>query len=110
MCLGVYYLNKEFFLKLFFSQGFERAAYLVRYQVIGDFFAILSYLLAYVLSARVETVKYIGAQFVSAIIYLGTVGLLIDHFELEALTLGYLWRYLGFFIVLIIFNRRLLFR
>ncbi|MEC7753980.1 hypothetical protein [Roseivirga sp. UBA1976] len=110
LCLGVYYLNKEFFLKLFFSQGFERAAYLVRYQVIGDFFAILSYLLAYVLSARVETVKYIGAQFVSAIIYLGTVGLLIDHFELEALTLGYLWRYLGFFIVLIIFNRRLLFR
>ena len=34
--LGVYYLNKELILKLFFSKEFESAA-LVRYQVIGDF-------------------------------------------------------------------------
>lgn len=110
LSLGVYFLNKEFFLKLFFDNGFERAAYLVRYQVIGDLFAILSYLLAYLLSAKVETVKYIGAQLISALVYVGVISVLIEQYELESLTLGYMWRYIGFFIVLIIFNRRTLFR
>ena len=110
LCLGVYYLNKEFVLKLFFDNGFERAAYLVRYQVIGDLFCILSYLLAYLLSARVETMKYVGAQLISALIYLGVISALLEHYELEALTLGYMWRYIGFFFILIIFNRRTLFK
>lgn len=110
LCLGVYYLNKEFVLKLFFDNGFEKAAYLVRYQVIGDLFCILSYLLAYLLSARVETMKYVGAQVLSAAIYLGTISLLLEHYELEALTLGYMWRYIGFFFILLIFNIRTLFR
>lgn len=110
MCLGVYYLNKEFVLKLFFDNGFEKAAYLVRYQVIGDLFCILSYLLAYLLSARVETMKYIGAQLISAAIYLGCISLLLQHYQLEALTLAYMWRYIGFFFILVIFNRKLLFR
>lgn len=110
LCLGVYYLNKEFVLKLFFDNGFEKAAYLVRYQVIGDLFCILSYLLAYLLSARVETMKYVGAQLISAAIYLVTISLLLEHYELEALTLGYMWRYIGFFLVLVVFNRRMLFK
>lgn len=110
MCLSVYYLNKEFILKLFFADGFEKAAYLVRYQVIGDFFAIISYLLAYLLSARVQTMKYIGAQVISAIIYLSLISLLIDRLNLEALTMAYMWRHIGFFLILVIFNRRLLFR
>ena len=108
--LGIYYLNKEFFLKLFFDNGFERAAYLVRFQVVGDFFAIISYLLAYLLSARVQTFKYIAAQFVSAAIYVTLISLLIEQFDLEAFTIAYMWRYIGFFVILIIFNRRLLFR
>ena len=110
ICLGVYFLNKEFILKLFFDNGFERAAYLVRYQVVGDFFCILSYLLAYLLSARVETMKYVGAQILSAVIYVGLLSVLLQHYELEALTLAYMWRYIGFFIVLVIFNRKMLFR
>ena len=110
MCLGIYYLNKEFILKLFFANGFERAAYLVRYQVIGDFFAILSYLLAYLLSARVETMRYIGAQIVSAIIYMGLIYLLMDQYNLEALTIAYMFRYVGFFLILVVFNKRILFR
>ena len=110
MCLSVYYLNKEFILKLFFADGYEKAAYLVRYQVIGDFFAILSYLLAYLLSARVQTIKYIAAQIISAVIYLSLISLLIDRLDLEALTMAYMWRYIGFFLILVVFNRRLLFR
>lgn len=110
MCLGVYYFNKEFILQLFFASGFEKAAYLVKYQVIGDFFAILSYLLAYLLSARVQTIKYIAAQVISAVIYLSLISLLIDRLDLEALTMAYMWRYIGFFLILVVFNRRMLFR
>lgn len=110
ICLSVYYFNKEFILKLFFANGFEKAAYLVRYQVIGDFFAIISYLLAYLLSARVQTMRYIGAQVISAAIYLSLISILIDRFDLEALTIAYMWRYIGFFLILVLFNRRMLFR
>ena len=110
ICLGVYYLNRDFFLKVFFDEGFERAGYLVKYQAIGDFFAILSYLLAYLLSARVQTWRYIFSQAISAAVYLFLIALLIDQLNLEALTTAYMWRYIGFFFILLIFNRRLLFR
>jgi len=109
ICLGIYYLNRTFILQLFFDKGFEQAAYLVRFQTIGDFFCILSYLLAYLLSARVKTFKYMVAQVFSAGIYLLLIYLLMDRFNLEALTLAYLWRHIGFFLILVLFNRKLLF-
>jgi len=108
--LGIYWLNKEFVLQLFFAEGFEQGAYLVRYQVIGDFFSILSYLLAYLLSARVETTKYIFAQLFSAVIYVTLIAILIDQMNLEALTMAYMFRYIGFFLLLVWMNRRSLFR
>lgn len=110
LCLGIYYFNKGFFLNLFFADGFDRAGYLVRYQVVGDFFCIMSYLLAYLLSARVQTWKYIKAQFFSAVIYLGLISLLLEQYNLEALTIAHMCRYIGFFLILVIYNRRLLFR
>ena len=110
LALSVYYLNREFFLSLFFSSEFKQAAYLVRFQAFGDFFAIVSYLLAYLLSARVETMKYIAAQLISAAIYVGLISILIKPLDLEALTVAYMWRYIGFFLILILFNRKLLFR
>ncbi len=110
ICLGIYYLNKEFFLRVFFAEGFEKAAYLVRFQIVGDFFAIISYLLAYLLSARVETMKYISAQFFSAVIYLSFISVLMNRYDLEGLTIAYMWRHIGFFLILVIFNRKLLFR
>lgn len=110
MSLGVYWLNKEFILSVFFTKEFEKAGYLVRYQVIGDFFSILSYLLAYLLSARVATTRYIFAQLFSAVIYVGLIYLLIDRYNLEALTIAYMWRYMGFFLLLLYMNRKPLFR
>ena len=82
----------------------------MRYQVVGDFLSILSYLLAYLLSARVEMAKYIFAQFFSAAIYVIIIYSFIDFYNLEALTLAYMWRYIGFFVILVFLNRRLLFR
>lgn len=110
ICLGVYYFNRDFILSLFFAEGFERAGYLVKYQVFGDFFALISYLLAYLLSAQVATWRYIAAQAFSAGLYLLIITLLLEQYNLEALTLGYMFRHIGFFIILLIFNRRLLFR
>jgi len=110
LCLGIYYFNRGFFLNLFFASGFDRAGYLVKYQVIGDFFCILSYLLAYLLSAKVQTWKYIKAQFFSASIYLILISLLLERFDLEAMTIAHMWRYIGFFLILVIYNRKLLFK
>ncbi|GAB5523757.1 MAG: hypothetical protein Roseis2KO_16290 [Roseivirga sp.] len=110
VCLGVYYINRDLILSLFFADGFERAGFLVRYQAFGDFFALLSYLLAYLLSAQVATWRYIAAQAFSAGLYLLLITLLLEQYNLEALTLGYMFRHIGFFIILVIFNRRLLFR
>jgi O-antigen/teichoic acid export membrane protein len=110
ICLGVYYLNKEFILELFFADGFERAGYLVRYQASGDFFALISYLLAYLLSAQVATWRYIAAQAFSAGLYVLFISLLLEHYNLEALTLSYMLRYIGFFFILVLFNRKLLFK
>ncbi|MFT6215037.1 MAG: O-antigen/teichoic acid export membrane protein, partial [Roseivirga sp.] len=109
VCLGIYFLNRNFILQLFFDKGFEKAAYLVKYQAIGDFFCILSYLLAYLLSARVKTIKYVVSQIFSASIYVALIYLLIGRYNLEALTLAYMWRFIGFFLILVLFNRKLLF-
>lgn len=108
--LGVYYFNRSLILQLFFADGFERAAFLVQYEVIGNFFAVISYLLAYLLSAQVATGKYIVAQALSAGLYLVVVSVLLEQFNLEALTLGYMIRNIGFFIILVFFNQKLLFK
>ena len=108
ICLSIYYLNKEFILQMFFAEGFERAGFLVRYEIVGSFFALISYLLAYLLSAKVATGKYIAAQAFSAILYLATIALFLERFELEALTLAYMVRYIGFFLILLWFNRKTL--
>lgn len=109
LCLSIYYLNKGLFLTVFFDEQLEGAAYLVRYQAIGDFFALNSFLLATVLVAKVQTREFIFGRFISAIIFISTILFLLEGMDLEALTLGYMFRQMGLFLLLLFFNRGLLF-
>jgi O-antigen/teichoic acid export membrane protein len=107
--LGVYYFNRTFFLAVLFDESFTEAAGLVRYQVIGDFFGLMSFLLSSLLSAQAKTTRFIISRFFSAVAYLVPIFLLIDAWGVESLPLAHLYRQFGLFIILLYFNRQLLF-
>ncbi|NVJ48312.1 MAG: hypothetical protein HWE07_14340 [Cytophagia bacterium] len=109
LSLTIYYLERGVFLELFFDKELGDAAYLVRYQAIGDFFALNSFLLATVLVAKVQIKKFVIGRFLAALVFLVTLALAIKVLNVEALTLGYMLRQIGLFILMVYFNKELLF-
>lgn len=106
--LSIYYFNRSFFLRLFFDEAFIAASGLVRYQVIGDFFGLISFLLTSILSAQVLTRKFIVARLFSALVFLTMLFLFIDKLDIESLPFAYMCRQIGLFLILIYLNRRVL--
>lgn len=109
LSLSIYYLNRGPFLRVFFDKELENAIYLVRYQAIGDFFAVNAFLLATILVAKVQMRKFIMGRVVSALVFVSALFFLLGKLGLEALTMGYMFRQIGLFLLLVFFNRSLLF-
>src|SRR5690606_6889300 len=50
------YIFREPVLHILFSKEFTPAHHLIRFQLVGDFFGVISYLLIYIVSAQARTV------------------------------------------------------
>jgi len=103
------YLFRDMAIMVFFNQDFKEAAHLFRFQLIGDFFSIISYLLTFIIVAQARTVLFILLQAGSALFYIGLVLLLSQWHSIEAIPLAHAIRFGIFLIVLIILNKRMLF-
>lgn len=103
------YIFREPVLHILFSREFVPAQHLIRFQLVGDFFGIISYLLIYIVSAQARTLTFILLQFGSAALYLGLIFLLVDDMGIETFPLAHAFRFVIFFSVLVILNRRILF-
>lgn len=105
--LALYFLRDTAIL-VFFNEEFKDAAHLFRFQLIGDFFSIISYLLTFIIVAQARTVLFILLQAGSAIFYIGLVVLLSQSHSIEAIPLAHAIRYGLFLVVLIVLNKRIL--
>jgi O-antigen/teichoic acid export membrane protein len=107
--LFLIYVLRRPILSILFTPAFEPAHYLMKFQLIGDFFGIISYLLIYIVSAQARTVTFISLQFGSAVLYIALIAIFTSFYGIEALPMAHAARFVIFFMVLTIINRRILF-
>ncbi len=104
----IYFLRSSL-LSVLYTSEFIPAGELMPYQLIGDFFCILSYLQSYVISAQARTRTFIALQAGSAVIYIGFMILLSNTQGIMAIPEAHALRFFIVFIILIILNKRILF-
>ena len=107
--LSLIYLFREPVLILLFDQNFLPAEELMPFQLIGDFFCLLAYLLTYIISAQARTLTFILLEAASALMYFGLVLLFSSLYGIEGIPIAHAARYGLLLLILIILNKRILF-
>ncbi|MBW8050274.1 MAG: hypothetical protein FVQ77_08040 [Cytophagales bacterium] len=107
IALGFVFLFKQGIILLLFDTQFLGSAFLMKYQILGDFFKMSSWILAYLILAQARVGLFIATQAISAIIYVVSLYLLTPVFGLEGLTISHLIRFVLYFIFNIIYFRKI---
>jgi PST family polysaccharide transporter len=109
--LGLFlvYLLGDWLLLLLFRQEFVAARPLLPAQLAGDFFKLSSWLLAYLVMAQEKVALHIGLNLFSAALYLVLVWWFTQYSGFGGIVEAHLWRYLAFWLFLVVFYRKLLF-
>lgn len=103
------YFSRDLIIQILFSKEFYPMSDLFVWQLLGDFFKINSWLLAYLMIAKSMTKQYILTEIFFSTTFVILSTLLIRQFGLKGIPLAYMINYMIFFIVLIIFFRKLFF-
>ncbi len=107
--LSLIYLLRKPVLVILFDQNFLPAEDLMPFQLIGDFFCFLAYLLTYIISAQARTITFILLEAASALMYFGLVFLFSSIYGIEGIPMAHAARYGLLLLILIILNKRILF-
>lgn len=103
------YCFRYLIIDILFSKEFYPMNNLFIWQLIGDFFKIMSWLLSYQMWARAQIKLFIATEIIFNLIYLLFSYILIIQNGLVGLTQAYMINYVLYFIVMIIIYRKLLF-
>lgn len=100
------YFLRFFIIRLLFTPAFEPMSQLFIWQMVGDFFKICSWLLAFLMVAKAMTKLFISTEIIFSLLYLG-FGLLLVHLNgIVGLCQGYMVNYIVYTIAMIIFFRK----
>lgn len=104
------YLLRILIIKVLFTASFLPMSNLFIWQLIGDFFKISSWLLAFVMVAKTMTKLYITTEIIFSILFIG-LGYIFVHLNgIVGLTQAYMINYLLYLIYMIIVFRNLIFK
>lgn len=101
--LGTIFFLREFIIKTLFTSEFEKIGEIIIYQLIGDFFKVVSWLFAFLLLAKAMTTKFILSElFFNSLLTFLTI-YLVKKIGLAGGTLAYMINYIIFFIFYLLF-------
>ena len=102
MLTGIYFLRGHI-IKILFTAEFIKISDIIIYQLIGDFFKVISWLFAFLLLAKAMTTKYILSElfFNSLLTFLTVYS--VQQMGLVGGTIAYMVNYIIFFIFYLIF-------
>ncbi|MGV3502468.1 MAG: hypothetical protein ACO1O1_02090 [Adhaeribacter sp.] len=103
-----YALQKWLFL-LLFDESFLPAAYLLDYQMLGDFFKMSAWILSYILLVQARTRLYMVLQVVAAALYLALLFGFVEIFGLEGVTMAHCTSFGLFFVFNLAYFRKIIF-
>jgi len=105
----VIFLLKNFIIQIVFNERFQGMENLFLFQLIGDFFKIGSWILAYQMLARSMTISYIVTEILGSVLFVGLAIFLIRMYGNLGATMGYALTYIFYFIAMVLVFRKLLF-
>ena len=107
MCL-IIYIMRYIVIQILFTPEFETMENLFAWQLIGDFFKICSWMLAYIMVAKAMTKAYITTEIIFSFSYLVLSLLFLRLNGIVGLVQGYQLNYLIYMIAMVIMFRYLI--
>ena len=106
--LSIYFL-RDFIILLVFSNKFKSMSDLFAFQLLGDFFKIISWLLAYLMLAKTMTKTYVYTEIFSNLGWVLLSYLLISYYGYKGASIAYAINYFIYVLVMFFIFRKLLF-
>lgn len=107
-CLSIYWL-RFIIIKVLFTGEFEAMSELFLFQLLGDFFKMAAWILAFLMVAKSMTIIFIITEIVFTLTYVLLSYICISLFKLNGITIAFAINYFLYLIVMIIVFRKLLF-
>ncbi len=110
LSLIMIYLLRDLLISFLFSKEFYPMIDLFLWQLIGDFFKIMSWILAFVMVAKSMIKIYIITEIAFATLFVGLSTAFINNLGLIGVTQAYCLNYFFYFVAMVFVFRNLLFR
>jgi O-antigen/teichoic acid export membrane protein len=107
-CLFIFFV-KSFVISLLYSEEFLPMEDLFLFQLLGDFFKIAAWMLAFLMQAKAMTRIYIASEIGFTVLYIVLSLILTDIFGLEGVVIAFSLNYLIYLITMIFLFRNILF-
>jgi O-antigen/teichoic acid export membrane protein len=102
------YTLRYYIIKLLFTQAFSQMSDLFLYQLVGDFFKMASWVLAYLMLAKSMTKIYILTEIGSALSYVIIGYVSVDYFGIRGISIAFAINYFLYLILMIYIFRNIL--
>lgn len=107
-CIIIYYL-RFFIIDILYTPAFKEIEKLFIYQLLGDFFKIAAWVLAYLMMAKAMIKTYIITEIIFNITYVSASYVFIDYFQLKGVTIVFFINYTLYFLLMVFIFRKTLF-
>lgn len=107
-CLLIYFL-RFILIKILFTQDFISMEKLFYWQLLGDFFKMTAWILAYIMLAKSMTKKYIFSEILFSLVYVILSYIFINFFYLQGVVIAFALTYLLYFFYMLFIFRNLFF-
>jgi PST family polysaccharide transporter len=105
----VLYFSRFLLIKLLFTKEFVGMESLFIWQLVGDFFKITSWLLAYIMVAKAMTKTFIISEILITLFFLSVAYLMLNRFGIIGVTQAYALNYLVYLIIMTFIFRKIIF-
>ena len=106
---SILYFSRFLVIKFLFTKDFMGMQSLFIWQLVGDFFKITSWLLAYIMVAKAMTKVFIISEVLVSFLYVGIAYLMLNNFGTIGITQAYALNYLVYLIIMVVVFRRIIF-
>lgn len=107
--LSTVFVFREYIISLVFSNDFISMSELFLGQLVGDFFKIMSWILAFLMLAKAHMTKFILTEIIFSLLFVGLGFIFLANFKIVGLVYAYAINYFLYFLAMIFLFRRLLF-
>lgn len=103
------YIFRSIIIKVLFTSDFYPMENLFLWQLLGDFFKISSWLLAFLMIAKSRTIAFISTEILSSIFYVVIALVMINVVGIVGLVQAYLINYIIYLVVVMIIFRKVIY-